>query len=375
MSRKPISASDLPCIQCNKCTHVCPQNMVDPAFTPRGYLLQALMGEGAELEAGPEVWRCLTCLKCREACPSSTDWVGLVRELRHNAKGKDQCFECKHGHLVQILQRMMANPAIEQKRLGWAEGLEFADRGEWFYFTGCLPYFDNMFTFGSHTSIAKATLKLLNAGGVVPVLSNQERCCGYECLWNGDRETFSKLAKLNIETIAATGAKKVVTSCAECFHTLKADYAEERELPFEVVHSVTLFAQWAREGRLRFRKTPTPGVTYHDPCRLGRYEGIYDAPRELLKDVAGESFKEMERIRGDALCCGVGNFSNCDSNTKFLQHDRLLEARRTGAEVMVTTCPKCRIHYGCYLDGRPIEPVENLQVRDITEIAAEALEP
>ena len=95
---------------------------------------------------------------------------------------------------------------------------------------------------------------------------------------------------------------------------------------------------------------------------------------EILKAVAGERFTEMARIKGDAICCGVGNFSNCDANTKFLQHDRLMEAKGTGSEVMVTTCPKCRIHYGCYLDGRPIEPIDNLVVKDITEIAAEALE-
>lgn len=373
----PVSAADLPCIQCNKCTHVCPQNMIDPTFTPRGFLLKALMGEDSELEAGPEIWQCLTCLKCREACPSSTDWVGLVKSLREKAKENSDGYDCKHGRLMQILQRMMCNPELKQDRIGWAEGLDYVDKGEVFYFTGCLPYFDNMFVHNSHTAIARATLKLLNAGGVVPVVSNDERCCGYESVWNGDRTTFQKLSKLNVAAIAATGAKKVVTSCAECFQTLKSDYAEEHELPFEVVHSVTLFADWVREGKLQF-KDPDPAaapVTYHDPCRLGRYEGIYDAPREILKAVAGEGFTEMERIRGDAICCGVGNFSNCDSNTKFLQHDRLVEAKETGADVMATTCPKCRIHYGCYLDGRPIEPIDNLVVKDITEIAAEALKP
>ena len=73
---QPVTTGDLPCIQCNKCTHVCPQNMIDPTFSPRGYLLKALMGESEELEAGPEIWQCLTCLKCQDACPSSTDWVG-----------------------------------------------------------------------------------------------------------------------------------------------------------------------------------------------------------------------------------------------------------------------------------------------------------
>jgi len=372
---KALAPSDLPCIQCNKCTHNCPQNMIDETFTPRGFVLQALLGEAQGLEAGPEIWQCLTCGTCKSVCPSSTDWIELARQLRQKAKAKDQYFECKHGKLIQILQRLMTAPDLEQDRLGWAEGLEYAEQGEWFYFTGCLPYFDNMFTWGSHTSIARATLTLLNRAGITPVLSNQERCCGYECFWNGDEATFKKLRKLNIEAIAATGAKKVVTSCAECFRTLKVDYARDEALPFEVVHSVTLVADFVKQGKLAFRPDAAKGVTYHDPCRLGRYEGVYDAPREILKAVAGDRFKEMERVKGDALCCGVGNFSNCDANTKFLQHERLLEAKRTGADVLVTTCPKCRIHYGCYLDGRPIEPIDGLGIKDITEIAAEALQP
>jgi Fe-S oxidoreductase len=372
---KPIQPGDLPCIQCNKCTHHCPQNMIDETFTPRGFVLKALLGETEELEAGHEIWQCLTCGRCKEVCPSNTDWVEFARQQRQKAKDKDQYLECKHGKLIQILQRMMTSPQLKQDRLGWAQGLQHAEQGEWFYFTGCLPYFDNMFKFASHTSIARATLTLLNRGGIVPVLSNDERCCGYECLWNGDEATFEKLREMNIQTIVASGAKKVVTSCAECFRTLKSDYARQEPLPFEVIHTSTLIADFVKDGRIKFREDAAQDVTYHDPCRLGRYEGVYDAPREILNAVSGKHFKEMERIRGEALCCGVGNFSNCDANTKFLQHERLLEAKRTGAQVMVTTCPKCRIHYGCYLDGRPIEDIQDLTVKDITEIAAEALLP
>lgn len=370
---KPLKPSDLQCIQCNKCTHFCPQNMANEKFSPRGYVLKSLLGEEENLELGPEIWQCLTCLKCREACPSSTEWSEFVRQLRQRAKDKDVFSECKHGKLMQIIQRMMASEGLKQERLSWAQGLKYAAQGEVFYFTGCLPYFDSMFTFTSHTSIAQATLKLLNAAGITPVLSNEERCCGYECYWNGDEETFKKLARLNIDTIAKSGAKTVVASCAECFRTLKADYARDGKLPFEVVHSSVLIADLIKAGKLKFTKPLTAGVTYHDPCRLGRYEGVYAAPREILKAAAGERFKEMERIKGDALCCGVGNFSNCDANTKFLQHDRLLEAKRAGAQVLASSCPKCRIHYSCYLDGRPVEEISDLVVKDIAEIAAEAL--
>lgn len=370
---KPIKPSDLHCIQCNKCTHFCPQNMANEKFAPRGYVLRALLGGEKELELTPDIWQCLTCLKCREACPASTEWVEFVRQMRQKAKAQDVYFECKHGKLMQLLQRLMTEPALKQDRLGWAQGLQYAEKGEVFFFTGCLPYFDSMFTYASHTSIAQATLKLLNRAGVVPVLSDEERCCGYESFWNGDEETFRKLARLNIEAIAKTGAKTVVASCAECFRTLKADYARDGELPFTVVHATVFIADLIKAGKLKFSKPLQGKVTYHDPCRLGRYEGIYAAPREILQAVAGEGFVEMERVKADALCCGVGNFSNCDANTKFLQHDRLLEAKRTGAGVLASACPKCRIHYSCYLDGKPIEELDGLAIKDIMEIAAEAL--
>jgi Fe-S oxidoreductase len=337
-------------------------------------MLKLLLGKGDEVKLSPEIWECLTCLRCKEVCPANTSWVDFVRQARKEAKDKDVYFECKHGKMIQILQRMMSNPKLKQDRLAWAEGLKHAETGEYFYFTGCLPYFDNMFTYVSHTSIAQSTLKIMNHAGITPVLSNDERCCGYECLWNGDTETFNKLAKLNIETIVKSGAKKVVTSCAECFRTLKSDYAEEGfELPFEVIHTTTFVKELLDSGKMKLTKPLEAPITYHDPCRLGRYEGNYDEPREILKAIPGVQFQEMERIRAEALCCGVGNFSNCDANTKFLQHDRLKEAKRAGAELMITTCPKCRIHYSCYLDGKPIEEIEKLEIKDITEIIADAL--
>lgn len=372
--KKKIGAKELQCIQCSKCTHFCPLNKVDPKYAPRGSVLKVLIGKEEKVKYGSEIWQCLTCLRCREVCPSNTDWVDFVREARQEAKDKDIYFQCKHGKLIQIVQRMMTNPNLKQNRLAWAEGLEYADTGEYFYFTGCLPYFDNMFTYMSHTAIARATLKILNRAGIKPVLSNNERCCGYESLWNGDQKTFNKLAELNIETIKKSGAKKVVTACAECFRTVKVDYQRDREhLPFEMIHITDLIADLLKGGRLKFSGKYEKHITYHDPCRLGRFEDSYDAPREILNAIPGVKFKEMERIKAEALCCGVGNFSNCDANTKFLQHDRLMEAKRAGAEVLVSTCPKCRIHYGCYIDGRPIEELENLEIKDITEIVAEAL--
>ncbi len=371
-----VEAAELQCILCNRCTDVCPENMVNEKFTPRGLILSQLVeGSKDELLERPEIWQCMTCNRCHDVCPQNTGWVDYVREARQEAKKSDISFYCKHGKMLQTLQRMMTNEDLHQDRLGWTGDLEHAEEGEYFYFTGCLPYFDSLFAEQDHTVTAKSTLKILNRAGIVPVLSNNERCCGYESLWNGDRETFSRLAKQNIETIKQSGATKVITACAECFQTLAADYAAEAgELPFEVTHTATLFAELLREGRLELTRPVDEAMTYHDPCRLGRFNDVCDEPRELLKSIPSVEFNEMENIRNEALCCGVGNFSNCDANTKFLQHERMLEAKRAGADVMVTSCPKCRIHYSCYLDGRPLEDFGELKIRDLSEVIADALE-
>jgi heterodisulfide reductase subunit D len=371
----PIKPEDLQCILCNLCTHVCPQNMVNEKFSPRGLVLSQLVeGTGGNLVDRPEIWQCMTCLRCQDVCPQNTKWVDYVREMRERAKSQDIRFYCKHGKMMQTLQRMMAREELRQNRLGWAQGLQYADAGEYFYFTGCLPYFDDMFPQVKHTPTARATLKIMNHAGIVPVLSQDERCCGYEAHWNGDRATFTQLVKRNIETIRASGATKVVTACAECFQTLAADYADEAgTLPFEVIHTVELFTELLGQGRLRLTKPIEGSLTYHDPCRLGRYAKLYEQPRELLGAIPEASFSEMESNRAQALCCGVGNFSNCDANTKFLQHERFLQARRAGADIMVTTCPKCRIHYSCYLDGRTLEDLGDIEVRDLSQVIADAL--
>jgi len=373
MSTQP---EDLQCILCNRCTHVCPQNMVNEKFSPRGLVLQLLVeGGDRQLLDQPEIWQCLTCLSWQDVCPQTTKWVDYVRDARERARSEQISYYCKHGKMLQTLQRMMSQSELEQDRLAWSDGLQHASEGEYFYFTGCLPYFDELFPETDHTATAKATLKILNHAGIIPVLSNSERCCGYESFWNGDRETFRQLLKLNIETIEKSGAKKIVTACAECFQTLAHDYTEEvGELPFEIIHTADLFAQLLREGRLHLTKPIDKPVTYHDPCRLGRYAKTYDQPRELLQGIPEIKFSEMENSRAESLCCGVGNFSNCDANTKFLQHERFLQAKRAGADLMVTSCPKCRIHYSCYLNGRPLEEVGEIEVKDLSQVLADALD-
>jgi Fe-S oxidoreductase len=208
----------------------------------------------------------------------------------------------------------------------------------------------------------------MNLVGVEPVVLADERCCGHDQLWNGDVDTFRALAERNIEQIKASGAKTVVTSCAECARALKLDYREFLGATgFEVVHITEFLAERLAdvESELQERELT---VTYQDPCRLGRQLGVFDAPRQILGKLPGLRLNEMARSGRDAICCGTSCWSQCGSVSKQNQLARLESASRTGAEVLVTACPKCKIHFRCTQSESEGKPA--LQVLDVATVVA-----
>ncbi|MBW1695921.1 MAG: (Fe-S)-binding protein [Deltaproteobacteria bacterium] len=367
------NASELECIQCSKCQLVCPLNRVDPTYSPRGYTLQLLLEGDEEFTEDRDLFRCLTCFQCKEACPSRTKFIETVRKARQKARQKGRMDECKHGVILRTIQQFQAQLSVSQNRLVHLNSGTFADRGEILYFVGCLPIFDYVFPHTSSMSTAHNTLKILNAAGIKPVVSNDEKCCGYDLLWNGETDAFQKLAASNLKLFKKLGIKKIITSCAECLVTLKEEYPAIEAVEWQVQHITEFVAEALRNSSLKLNTPVEEKVTYHDPCRLGRISHVCDEPRYILKNIDALDFTEMEFVRENSRCCGVGGFSNCDKYIKFLQNDRLEEAAETGAGHVVTACPKCRIHFNCYLDGNPIGKLPSLKITDITEIMAKAL--
>ncbi|MFH1486020.1 MAG: (Fe-S)-binding protein, partial [Chloroflexota bacterium] len=197
-----------------------------------------------------------------------------------------------------------------------------------------------------------------------------ERCCGHDLLWAGDIEHFVKLAQHNMEEIGKAKAKRVVVTCPECYHTLKVEYPRYvAGLGFEVIHMSQLLAEKVDIEEIKFRPLRKT-VTYHDPCRLGRFSGIYDEPRAVISAIPGLELVEMPRSRGSALCCGTQGWINCGAVNKQIQRERLLEAKSTGAELLLTACPKCQIHLRCAMnDGRLAEEL-SMGIEDVTSLAA-----
>lgn len=361
------------CIQCNKCTFNCPVHRVDVKFSPRKVILQAFLG-GDQL-AERDLWACLTCGECREACPTKVDYPALLRAKREELRTtSERLYPCKHGVLKETLARIMANPNLVQNRRVWiGDGLRVADQGDVIYFSGCMPYLNDLFPYCDSAGIGRSAIKVLNAAGIAPVVADAERCCGHDALWNGERETFERLAQQNAEWIRKSGAKTLVTTCAECYYMLRYEYPKVvGEWNLKIQHMSELTADLIQEGKLKFKPVEMK-VTYQDPCRLGRHSMEYNAPREVLRSIPGLQLVEMDRIRENSMCCGVGAYSNCDAGTKFLQQERLEEAA-SKAENLVTACPHCRIHFSCYIDGKPIDALPSLNIIDLTQLVAQALE-
>jgi heterodisulfide reductase subunit D len=359
------------CLDCGVCTGSCPVSRYQPTFSPRLIVEKALLGLGDELLKDRELWSCLTCSRCFERCPTSINFPQFMRLLREEAmKAGTQPVYSHHGMLQTIME--LQTQGIQQKKTEWARAAgRVAERGETFFFVGCMPYFQVIFRdIGVDSlTVSRSVIKVLNAAGVEPVVSDAEHCCGHDMLWNGQIETFRKLAAHNLEVIRGCGAKRVVFQCPEGYHTFKYQYPEYfGELGFEVVHFYDLVARMLAEGSLKLQNS-AGSFTYHDPCRLGRMAKIYDGPREILKRLAGGRFVEMERNRENSVCCGTSGWANCSTGSKQIQVERLQEAGATGAETLVTACPKCQIHLSCAKTNLDL----NLRIKDLTVAVAEAM--
>jgi heterodisulfide reductase subunit D len=358
------------CLDCGKCTASCPVTRVDRTYSPRRTVERVLLGRPEELIHNDHLWACLTCGQCTLRCPSGVDYPAFVVAMRALARQADVEGAYAHNAVMQQLMMIMAGP-LKQQRTGWlSKGLRTAKRGEDFYFVGCLPYFDVVFAdLGVvSTTAARDTVRLLNAMGITPVVSDDERCCGADLLLNGDEEGFRRLAELNVQTIVASGAQRVICSCPECANALRNDYPRYvGRLPFTVVHLTELLADHLD---LFAPDSLDEVVTYQDPCRLGRYLGRYDEPRALLQ-ATGVELVEMERSRANALCCGSAGWVACGRCAKAIQTERLRQAQATGARRLITACPKCRIHLSCALHDLGGEVP--LELEDITALLARAL--
>ena len=359
------------CVECGKCTGACPLAQVDRQFSPR-LLARCAIDEGLGspyLREG--AWACLTCGLCRERCPAGIRFEYFIHRVRLLYFEEDGRSHLGHGGALQAIMRMQVAPKLKQNRAEWiTPQLRTSSSGEVLYFVGCLPYFDAFFS-DLHlnlTDIAVHTVKILNSLGVAPVVLQNERCCGHDLFWSGDVRSFEALRRLNLDSFHRTGVTTIVTSCAECSFVLKDLYADDSgNMPFEVMH----LSDYVRKMDPPSVRRSERVATYQDPCRLGRFQGVFEAPRELISAVA--LLREMPHSGRGSWCCGNSAWLGCDRYSKQMQVERLLEALSTGNDTLVTACPKCQVHLACTMKDANLLRDLHMNILDLSSLLAEAV--
>jgi heterodisulfide reductase subunit D len=360
------------CMECGVCTGSCPVNRVNSAFSPRQIIKQAIMDCDESLLTQRELWSCLTCARCSSRCPVQIDFPEVIRAYRGEARKLGNRPLCSHHGVLQAISGLQTGD-VKQQRTAWTQDVgTIRTTGDTFYFVGCLPYFNVVFGYLglSPVTTAQNILRILNKMGIEPVVSDDERCCGHDAMWSGDEATFRKLAQTNVEVIKASGAKRVIFSCPEGYTTFRKQYPKAvGELPFEVLHITEFLAKELPGAGLTLEPQANGAVSYHDPCKLGRWAGIYEPPRQLLQMIPETQLLEMPRNRENSMCCGTSAWTECSSCSKTMQIERLQEAMQTGAQTLITACPKCQIHLTCAKSNTEL----NIDVIDLYSFLAKSM--
>jgi len=397
------------CTRCGRCQDHCPAHLSDKPLSPKKLtqdLKQHLWQHGQPLaiakrkqkaQAGakggakggaalPEtpplvggavaedaLWACTTCRSCEEHCPVFVETVGKVIDMR-------RAQVLMAGNFPAAAQRAMKNVQTNsnpwgigwQSRADWAQGLgvrtlKAGEGADVLYWVGCAGAFDDR-----NKRVATSVARLLKAAGVdFAILGTAEKCCGDSARRIGDEYTYQQLAQTNVETLKSVAFKRIVTACPHCFNALKNEYPQLGG-SFAVQHAVELLGDLVTAGRLRPTTVGKVGLpasaTYHDSCYLGRYNGLYQKPRQVLAAVRGLRLKEMRRRGRDALCCGAGGGRMWMEETlgKRINELRTDQALATGAALVVTACPFCLTMLEDGVKAR--DKVETVQVLDVAEV-------
>jgi Fe-S oxidoreductase len=348
------------------------------------------------------IYNCQMCGACDISCKYGMDMDVLeaMNETRIKAVGEGHTNPALDKLINSLRKQGTMVPGAKVKRGEWAAGLDLKDvtreKVDVIYHVGCLTSYDK-----DMWKLAKATVKLLKKAGVnFGIAGQNETCCGGRAYQMGYKEDFLNQAKQNMEMVKKSGAKTLVTSCADGYNSFKVLYDKfELKGDLEVLHITEYLARLLKEGKLKPTKKVAVKVTYHDPCRLGRLGepwihwkgkeigqtrlfdppkefmrgtyGIYEPPRDVLKSIPGLKLVEMDRIKEYAWCCGAGGGVSV-SNPDFSQwtaRERIDEAESTGAEALVTACPWCVQNFNNAIK----EKGSTLKVYDVVELLEKAI--
>ncbi|MDE0706653.1 MAG: heterodisulfide reductase-related iron-sulfur binding cluster [Candidatus Poseidoniales archaeon] len=346
------------CYGCDLCDDACPVRLFNA-----GDKLNIIYNTWNNEDDGVPLYSCLTCTACTNACPQLVDYDSYIDIRRNLIVGGPPATEIPHT----LLQAVLAAEAEEDADEAFVSIEDYPIDSNVGYYPGCVDYIDQEMVFShvnegemnlGETTTAAFTLFEEMGEDVTYLGRDFLKCCGHDQKWQGLSEVFEKLKAYNQKKLGESGIDTLVTSCAECFRTFALDYELDG---MKVMHTTEYLVEKGFDMDLSVDEDVT--VTYHDPCRLGRQMDLYDKPRDLVESVEGVSLVEMEHHGEDALCCGVSSMMACNENSRALRLQRFDEVKATGAEVMLTTCPKCVAHFECLkFEGDPRHDFEILDV-------------
>ncbi len=370
------------CTECGRCQQECPATATEKPLSPKTLILdlrEAMSRESGEspLLVGSFIreetlWSCTTCLACTQACPVFIEHVPKIVNLRRYLVMEEARLpEFMAEALRSLEDRGHPFRGTTFSRSEWYRDLPVkpiaeGGEGEWVLWVGCASALNER-----NQRVVQALARLLHKAGVrFTLLGTEERCTGDPARRIGNEYLFEQLARENIRRLNAYGVTKIVTPCPHCFNCLKHEYPQLGG-HYEVVHHSQLLAELVKAGRLRPRPSLMQAVTYHDPCYLGRYNGVYEAPREIIRACARGPFAEMERCRERTFCCGAGGgLMWMEELGRRINHERAEQALRTGAEMVAVACPFCLIMLE---DGLKAQAAgQAVSVRDIAEVLEQA---
>ncbi len=405
------------CTECGRCTSVCPANISGKELSPRDLILDLrnLMrehaqeafalstangngssnsGAGAGAQAGVEearglpiigtvpataperLWQCTTCAACMEACPVFIEQMPKIVDMRRFLVMEEADFpESMQEAITSLESRGHPFRGTQAGRLDWCEGLNVSQisdckDAEVLLWVGCSGALNER-----NQKVARATARLLQKAGVkFAILGREEKCCGDPARRIGNEFLFEQLAKENVATFKKHNVQKVVTFCPHCFNTLKHEYARHGAT-FEVSHHSEYLAALVNADRLKPLRQSGKKFAFHDPCYLGRHNGVFDAPRQVIRAASGEAPLEMQRSRTNSLCCGGGGGMSFveEPAGKRVNQERAREALETKADTLAVACPFCLTMME---DGvNACKGDRDLRVMDISEILLQLVQP
>ncbi len=382
------------CTECGRCTDACPAANTGKLLSPREIIINVrkrtvekapLIIEGNEkselLEKTlihnyikpEELWACTTCGACMQECPVTIEHIDTIVDMRRNLVLMESEFPSELNEVFKNLETNGTPWAFNaQDRANWAEGMNIKtmaedNNTEYLFWVGCAGSFD-----ARYQKVTKATATLFQKAGIdFRILGTEEKCNGDTARRLGNEYLAQMMMQENIETLNNYKVKKIITGCPHCFNSLKNEYPQFGG-NFEVYHHTEILEKLVEDGKIKMKESESKEkITYHDSCYLGRYNNIYNSPRNSLNSIAGIELLEMDRNLDKGFCCGAGGgrmFLEETEGTK-INLNRTKEAIDTGAETVASACPFCMTMLS---DGvKDFDKTDEVAVKDIAEIILE----